>query len=97
MQNNVKKASEYLKSISDAFFGRLVRSEVMVIKTDGLVVSLKKVSSDDVKGLNMNEGQTKINLPGNLGIMASGDVNAKVKPTGGYGSVAKLKQSILHV
>ena len=83
MQNNVKKASEYLKGISDAFFGRLVRSEVMVIKTDGLVVSLKKVSSDDIKGLNIKEGQTKINLPGNLGSMANGDVNAKVKPTGG--------------
>ena len=55
----------------------------MVIKTNGLVVSLKKVSSDDVKGLNMDEGPVKFNLPRNLGIMGRGDVNAKVRPLGG--------------
>ena len=64
--------------MSDAFFGRLVRAESTVIKTSGLAVSLKKVSSDDVKGLNMEEGPTKFNLPGNLGSMGGGDVNAKV-------------------
>ena len=78
MQNSVEKASGNLNNMSDAFFGRLVRAEAMVIKTNGLAVSLKKVSSDDVNGLNMEEGQTKFNLPGNIGNMGGGDVNAKV-------------------
>ena len=78
MQNSVEKASGNLNNMSDAFFGRLVQAEAMVIKTNGLAVSLKKVSSTDVKGLNMEEGTTKFNLPGNLGNMSGGDVNAKV-------------------
>ena len=64
--------------MSDAFFGRLVRSENLVIKTDDLSLALKKVSPDDVKGLSMEEGPTKFELPGNLGNMGTGDINAKV-------------------
>ena len=79
MQNSVEKASGNLNNMSDAFFGRLVRGEAMVIKTDGLAVSLKKVSSDNVKGLDMEEGPTKFKLPGNLGKIHGGDVNVKVK------------------
>ena len=64
--------------MSDAFFGRLVRSENFVIKTDDLALALKKVSPDDVKGLSMEEGPTKFELPGNLGNMGTGDINVKV-------------------
>ena len=64
--------------MSDAFFGRLVRSENLVIKTDDLALALKKVSPDDVKGISMEEGPTKFELPGNLGNMGTGDINAKV-------------------
>ena len=64
--------------MSNAFLGRLVTSESMVIKTDDLAVALKKVSSDDVKGLNMEEGISKFKLPSNLGNVGGGSVNAKV-------------------
>ena len=64
--------------MSDAFFGRLVRSENLVIKTDDLALALKKVSPHDVKGLSMEEGLTKFGLPGNLRNMDTGDINAKV-------------------
>ena len=64
--------------MSDAFFGRLVRSESLLIKTDDLAVSLKKVSHDAVKGLSMAEGSSKFQLPENLENMR-GDVNVKVR------------------
>lgn len=63
--------------MSDAFFGRLVRSENLVIKTDDLSLALKKVSPDDVKGLSMEEGPTKFELPGNLGNMGTGGHQCK--------------------
>lgn len=65
--------------MSDAFFGRLVPAESLVIKTDGLAVALKKVSPDDVKGMSMEEGPTKCKLPDNLGDIGGRDVNAKVR------------------
>lgn len=65
--------------MSDAFFGRLVPSEDLVIKTTNLAISLKKVSADDVKGLGMEEGLSKFKLPGSLGNMGGGDINAKVE------------------
>ena len=64
--------------MSNAFLGRLVISESMVIKTNDLAVALKKVSPDDVKGLNMEEGTSKFKLPNNLGNVGGGSVNAKV-------------------
>lgn len=64
--------------MSDAFFNRLVRSETLVIKTDDLALSLKKVSSDGVKGLSMAEGPSNFQLPGSLGDLG-GDVNVKVR------------------
>lgn len=79
LQENVQKASKNLDKMSDAFFVRLVPSEDMVIKTADLAVSLKKVSSDDLKGLSMEEGPTKFKLPGNLGDMGGDNVNAKVR------------------
>ena len=75
----MKKASGKLTNMSDAFFGRLVPSEDLVIKTTNLAISLKKVSADDIKGLSMEEGPTKFTLPRNLGDMGAGNVNAKVK------------------
>ncbi len=75
----VKEALEKLSSMSDAFFGRLVPSEDLVIRTVNLAISLKKVSADDIKGLGMEEGPTKVKLPGNLGDMGSGNINAKVR------------------
>ena len=65
--------------MADAFLGRLVPSEILVIKTDDLAVALKKVFPDDVKGLSMEEGPTNFKLPGNLGNLGGGDVNAKVR------------------
>ena len=65
--------------MTDAFFGRLVPSENLVIKTPNLAVSLKRVSADDVKGLGMKEGPAKFKLPSNLGDMGSGLINAKVR------------------
>lgn len=64
--------------MTDAFLGRLVSSESMVIKTYDLAVALKKVKADDVKGLSMEEGLSKFKLPDNLGNMGGGNVNAKV-------------------
>ena len=74
-----KKASGKLNNMSDAFFGRLVPSEDLAIKTTNLAISLKKVTADDVKGLGMEEGPTKFKLPGNLGDIGGGNINAKVK------------------
>lgn len=74
----VKSASGKLGNISDAFFGRLVPSEDLVIKTASLAISLKKVTADDVKGLGMEEGPSKFKFPSNLGNMGGGNVNAKV-------------------
>ena len=82
MQENVEKASKKMDAMNDAFFARLVPSEDLVIKTPDLAVALKKVSADDIKGLNMEEGPTKFKLPGNLGNMSGGSVNAKVRGLG---------------
>lgn len=65
--------------MNDAFFARLVPSEVLVIKTPELAVALKKVSSDYINGLNMEEGTSRFKLPGNLGQMSGGNINAKVR------------------
>ena len=75
----VNAAAEKLSNMTDAFFGRLVPSEDLVIKTSNLAVSLKKVSADDVKGLSMKEGPAKFKLPSNLGNMGGGVINAKVR------------------
>ena len=65
--------------MSDAFLERLVPSESMFLKTNDLVVALKKVSAEDVKGLSMEEGSSKFKLPGDLGnVAADGSVNAQV-------------------
>lgn len=64
--------------MSDALFGRLVPSEALVIKTFNLVISLKKVSADGVKGLRIEEGPTKFKLPSNVEDISGGEINAKV-------------------
>ena len=65
--------------MSEAFLERLVPSESMFLKTNDLVVALKKVSAEDVKGLSMEEGSSKFQLPGDLGnVAADGSVNAQV-------------------
>lgn len=70
---------ENLNKMNDAFFARLVPSEDLVLKTPDLTVSLKRVAANNLKGLGMEDGPTKFKLPGNLGNMGSGNVNAKVK------------------
>lgn len=65
--------------MNNAFFVRLVPSENLVIKTVGLTTALKKVSPDDVRGLAMEEGPSKFKLPGNMGNMGAGNINAKVR------------------
>ena len=75
----VKAASEKLSNMSDAFFGRLVPSEDLVIKTVNLAVSLKKVSANDVKGLGMKEGPSEFKLPSNIGNVDGDVINAKVR------------------
>ena len=79
LQERVKQAAEKLDAMNDAFFARLVPSENLVLKSPGLTSSLKKVSADGIKGLSMEDGPTKFKLPGNLGNMADGNINAKVK------------------
>lgn len=74
----VKKAWVKLSNMSNAFFVRLVLSEDLVIKTTNLAISLKKVSADNIKGLDMEEGPSKFKLPGSLGSMGGGNINAKV-------------------
>jgi len=70
---------EKLNDMSEAFFTRLVASEDLVITTNNLALSLKKVSADDVKGLSMENGATKVKLPANVGDMGGGNINAKVR------------------
>ena len=74
----VKKASEILSSMSDAFLGRLVPSEYLVLKTPNLAISLKKVTANDAKGLSMGDGPSKFKLPSSLGNIGSGEINVKV-------------------
>lgn len=74
----VKEALGKLGNMSDALFGRLVPSEALVIRTNNLATSLKKVAVNDVNGLAMEEGSTKFKLPVNLGDIGGGDLNAKV-------------------
>ena len=75
----MQKASEKLDAMNDAFFARLVASEDLVIKTPELAVALKKVSRDDISALKMEEGPSRFKLPGNLGQMSGGNINAKVR------------------
>lgn len=70
---------EKLNGMSEAFFTRLVASEDLVITTNNLALSLKKVSADDVKRLSMENGATKVKLPANVGDMGGGNINAKVR------------------
>ena len=65
--------------MSDAFLGRLVTGENFVIRTTELKIALKKVSPGDAKGLNIAEGDTSFQLPGDLGSLGNGSVNAKVR------------------
>ena len=74
----MKNALGQLSDMSDASFGRLVTSEALVIRTNNLAITLKKVAANDVKGLAMEEGFTKFKLPANLGDIGGGDINAKV-------------------
>lgn len=76
----MKKASEKLSNISDAFFGRLVPSEALVLETPSLVISLKKVAAHDAKGLSMEDGPSTFKLPSSFGNVDGGDINAKVTP-----------------
>ena len=75
----MQKALEKLDAMNDAFFARLVPSEDLVIKTPELTIALKKVFSDDINGLNMEEGPSRFKLPGNLGQISAGNINAKVR------------------
>ena len=75
----MQKASGKLDAMNDAFFARLVPSEDFVIKTPELAIALKKVASNDINGLNMEEGPSRFKLPGNLGEMSGGNINAKVR------------------
>lgn len=65
--------------MSDAFFGRLVSSEQTVIKSNEMSLALKKVSSDDVKGLAMEERSSSFKLPSGVDSIGSGDINAQVR------------------
>ena len=80
----MKKASEKLSNMSDALFGRIVPSEALVIRTNNLAITLKKVAVNDMKGLGMEEGPTKIKLPASLGDIGGGDINAKARRVIGF-------------
>ena len=74
----MEKATEKLSNMSDAFFGRLVPSEELVLKTPNLTIFLKKVTANDAKGLSMGDGPSKFKLPSSLGNIGGGEINAKV-------------------
>ena len=74
----MKKASEKLSNVCDAYFGRLVSSEDVLLKTPNLAISLKKVTANDAKGLSMGDGPSKFKLPSSLGNLGGGEINAKV-------------------
>lgn len=78
LQVNVEKAVQNINNMSNAFLSRLVSSESMLIETDDLSIVLKKVSSDDVKGLCMEGGSSKFTLPDNLGNLVGGEIAAQV-------------------
>lgn len=80
----MQNAFEKLDAINSAFFARLVPSENLVIKTEGLTTALRKVLSNDINGLNVEEGPAKFKLPSNLGGLGGGNINAKVKGVGSY-------------
>lgn len=64
--------------MSDVFFGCFVLFEDLIIKIVNLVVFLKKVFVDDVKGLGMKEGFVKFKLFRNVGNIGDGVINVKV-------------------
>ena len=78
MQEYVLRASENLNAMVDGLFARLVPSENMVVASENLTVSLAKVSSQDINGISLEEGQAKFQLPGNLGYVGVGNLNAVV-------------------
>lgn len=78
LEVNVEKAVQNINNMSNAFLSRLVSSESMLIETDDLSIVLKKVSSDDVKGLCMEGGSSKFTLPDNLGNLVGGEISAQV-------------------
>ena len=71
-------ALENINTIVDAISSRLVTSERLEIKKADLSISLRKVASDDLNGLNLEEGLTQFALPSNLNLSTVGNVNAKV-------------------
>ena len=75
----VKKASEKLSKMTDAFFGRLVPSEDLLLKTPNLAISLKKVTANDAKRLSIGDGPSKFKLPSSLGNIGAGEINVKVR------------------
>ena len=73
------RASENLNAMVDGLFARLVPSENMVVASENLTVSLAKVSSQEINGISLEEGQTRFQLPRNLGYVGVGNLNAMVK------------------
>ena len=74
----MKKASEKLSKMTDAFFGRLVPSEDLLFKTPNLAISLKKVTANDAKRLSMGDGPSKFKLPSSLGNIGAGEINTYI-------------------
>ena len=79
LQEYVLRASENLNAMVYGLFARLVPSENMVVASENLIVSLAKVSPEEINGISLEEGQTRFQLPRNLGDVGVGNLNTMVK------------------
>ena len=78
MQGNAESALRQIDEIAVSISSRLVRSESQKIKKLDLSMSLTKVASDDLNGLNLEEGATQFKLPDGVNLSAAGNVDVKV-------------------
>lgn len=71
----MKKVLEKLSDMNDVLFGCLVWFEIFVICMNYLVIILKKVVVNDVKGFVMEEGFIKFKFFVIVGDIGGGDIN----------------------
>ncbi|XP_078351521.1 polycystin family receptor for egg jelly-like isoform X1 [Oculina patagonica] len=73
-----KKALKKLNTMTGAFFSRLVASEVLVINIPDLKLVLKKVTTNDLKGLVIEGPSAKVKLPENFVSFEEENINIKM-------------------
>ncbi|XP_078363993.1 polycystin family receptor for egg jelly-like [Oculina patagonica] len=73
-----KKALQKLNTMTGAFFSRLVASEALVINIPNLQLVLKKVATNDLKGLVIEGPSAKFKLPENFVSFEEENINIKM-------------------